>query len=226
MNDLSFLSMVEASAHYDKVLEHSSRAKETMPGFKVLGNPFYVNALEKSPRSVERVSSHNEFMKKNFGELLDRTVKQLSEVFKKEVFLDPEISWPGFHLITIEGKSNFTGPFHFDNEFNWIQHQFPRYSDVTEHGASFTVLLSPDKDLESGLFYLPENHPLSASVDKFPLAKIRAMADFHQYETGRLNFHRQLLHAISGKNHSDKKLVRVTFQGHLVETGGKLLLYW
>jgi hypothetical protein len=226
MTDLSFLTIKEASALYDKVMDHSSLAKETMPGFKVLGNPFYVNALEKTPRSPETVSSHNEFMEKNFSELLDQTVKQLTETFGKVVFLDKEISWPGFHLITIEGHKEFMGPFHFDNEFNWIKHQFPRYHDVIEHGASFTVLLSPDKDLESGLLYLPENHPLSLSGDKFSQAKIRAVADYHRYEPGHLNFHRQLLHAIFGKNHSDKKIVRVTFQGHLVETGGRLLLYW
>lgn len=234
-----FLTLEECQRYFkivdDNFKEYGRFINE---GWYNFGNPNYTNVGNyNDPVQIKR---HNDFMKENFSDLLEKLINYFTEKYGQKVYLDDSIPYPGFHYILIPENGLDRINFHFDHDIEVAEQSFEGLKFTQRYQTTCTILLHLDEGCTAGLNYLPKKQYL----------KIKRLLDFNKLETGKnqklkplakqlikkaklkiyqlgdINLQANACHNIYSKNDNDHRGKRVTFQGSLAPTDKGILFFW
>lgn len=222
---IDFLSRDESSYLLSRVNKCDKFAHEHI---FYIGCPFYITNLSGKVRNSQTIAQHTDLMHVHFNDLLQKTISFFEDQLQKTVYIDPRVSIPGFHLIPCWPGLLEVKNYHFDIDYQQIAQNLPDLGIRSPLHKTFTLLISDHENLSAGLNYIvPTPQIDSESIKDIPFKKLQLIAKRHLYESGKLNIlHGPIAHNIYSFNKDNKPLMRVTYQGNLVETSKGFLLYW
>jgi hypothetical protein len=179
----------------------------------------------------ELAAPQNEILLRHFGPLLETIRALIERVVQKETVLTTEWALPGFHVFLGGGLGGAgTGGAHFDLQFRELLEQ-SRLEGVAP--LSYTLALELPR-AGSGLRVWPlRPRQLSAGSsnrsgdEPLPEYLARKPSIYVQYQAGMIYLQRDpILHCISNGTPIRPEERRITLQGHGLERGGRVVLYW
>lgn len=234
IKDLELFSEKECEELEERILRLEGQFYSEFPGsyLRCLGYPIYLTCLQKVKRDPQEIKKFNQLMESKFQDVLKKLIQFMEIELGETVYLDPEVAYPGFHVIKVPGLEKAPANFHQDTEYTYLAYFHPHLK-VLKNGPylSFTSLLSKEESLISGLHYLNDpklthEYLISHSDRETHNRELLQIASFHKYQRGRINLHTKLAHTLYGENRGQEERFRISLQGHVIKTDHGYLLYW
>jgi hypothetical protein len=202
--------------------------------FATLGRAAYLD-LCGGRRTVEEyrrlAADQNAHLTAGFGGLLERVRAKVEDETGNPALLTKDWALPGFHIFTGDGlQSAGAGGAHFDLQFRDL---IGRAATPPKEILSFTVALELPH-AGSGLRVWPIR-PLQLvgtsktrdGDEQLSQYLVRKPSVYVPYAVGNLYLQREpILHCIWNGTPIESSDRRITLQGHGLELGGELVLYW
>jgi hypothetical protein len=171
--------------------------------------PFYTIGKNSYQDSIgeyfAQFSSLNRQLWSKFENLYTEVLKVLTRNEGEQVYLDPRLSFPGFHIFPCTDPilKKVSGPWHVD-----VPHE--KLCLGSEHAKAYTLAVEM---------------PLGSGGLEF--YDVDGDHEYVQYNVGSLYIHDgQLPHRIASLRKYRMGDHRITLQGHIIRHKGKLITFW
>lgn len=227
IEEYDFLSKAELPSLVSEVQGLDSFHSALTPNIYILGAPYY--AKKQLGKNSAKTLLHNQVMEENFPSLLAKTKAFFENYLKDTVHLLPNISFPGFHIINVAPLQKTVANFHRDSDLQFVKEDLGKELEEEEQ-ITFTIQLSQDENLISGLLYFKDStfdKKLFVGERNYQTHDfISGFAELQTYRPGKIYIHRNLTHSLFAENKSNTEISRVTFQGSLLKLKSGWLLFW
>ncbi len=216
----TILSSADVERAVQKVLSEAPTWKKYPDRIRTLGTPSY---KQPDARCDLDVLFENQRLMHNFSQLYSCVTKACEEILQQDVFVDPMLPVPGFHIhVTEECHERFeAAPWHIDKSFLNV----PRLANAEDKdGHHFSVLLSlstPHSGTSTDFLLSP-----SGEYSREFYAKADSWYSVTHAPGKMIFFNSHLVHRISKFDLTGESDCRITLQGHLVLRDGRWVYYW
>lgn len=226
--ELSFLTPAESEQIKKSLLNLKSqwRTRNASEELFVVGVSCYAEA-QADFGYYSTLSSHwNEILRREFSWLYIKLAEKISKLVNKEVCFDEELCLPGFHIINKPATTNVP---HVDAQYLFLP-KYKEFSQLPEEDVlTFTLAIDLPKS-PAGLRVWPEFKFAGYELqNKDTFLEYARQHPFKKiiYQKNFLYMHRgHLLHQLMPTEMDGREEVRITFQGHGVIEGDKVVLYF
>lgn len=221
----------DVAARIDTLRPHWKRRS---PGFATIGVATYLDIMaagcDPDRDYYGELERQNELLKTEFSEVLERVRSVIESHFCIPCAFEPNVALPGFHIfeetgITIDQQDSQ----HFDLQYRYMRWPYPiKLGEV----VSFTLAIELPQ-MGGGLDIwdvteadLARLEALGRRPNMGQLSRTKPLIH-HEYRVGAILIQlRPIMHRIAPISSSFPNDRRITFQGHSVTDGQRLLLYW
>ena len=226
IESIPFLSSTELADLKKKIFDVKVhwRLRDPRKNFYALGPTSYAEAQVDFDYYSTFAHHTNPILEKHFGFLYRKLEHLVKEKFGQEVFYDPELSLPGFHMM---GDATLENVPHVDAQYLF----HPDYKDLSkiEDSKVFTFTAAIAIPSPCGIRFWKDFKFLGYH-DQGPRDFLE-FATAHQpevieYQEGYLYLHRgHLLHQLQPARENNQQF-RITFQGHCIISEKGILAYF
>lgn len=204
-------------------LRHLWIQRVNVAPFFTLGAASYLDADPNPEPYRELLKGYNPLLRLQFGWLLDRVSRAISESMGLETQWLESAALPGFHIyLADEIFFKSVAEIHFDRQYelvDWSSVSNPDFSTP----LSFTMPIDLPKT-GGGLNTWPVEED---ELRRMQAAGVDPPMTFQPYALGELVMHSgNLLHQASLGRVMAEDERRITLQGHGVRSGNRMYLYW
>lgn len=227
LNSVDFLNPDECRIFTERVYALKDNFYQKNSDLYILGYPVYAFKIDEN--YSHNKSLHNELMKQNFSELLERLSATCEKILGGNCYFDDQIALPGFHIMRHQPKSSSKINFHLDFDLLFVKQFQIKDIDTNFPQMTLTVALNDNNSLESGLRYLNDQANINYKVFSRDLPEdyLYKNSKFKKYTLGKLNLQQGLGHSIDSTNNSELEIIdRITLQASILKTQSGFLIYW